>query len=108
VEGGRTATEGLLARWPDLDGVFAANDLMAAGALQALSAAGRAVPGQVRVVGFDDAPLAAAATPPLTTVRQPVVAMGRELARMLLALVEGEPGVDHVVAPTELVERATS
>jgi DNA-binding LacI/PurR family transcriptional regulator len=108
VEGGRAATEGLLARWPDLDGVFAANDLMAAGVLQALSAADRAVPGQVRVVGFDDAPLAAAATPPLTTVRQPVVEMGRELARMLLALVDGEPEVGNVIAPTELVERATS
>ena len=108
VEGGRRATEGLLARWPDLDGVFAANDLMAAGALQALSAAGRAVPEDVRVVGFDDAPLAAAATPPLTTVRQPVVEMGRALARMLLALVDGQPAVDHVIAPTELVERATS
>ncbi|PRY13443.1 LacI family DNA-binding transcriptional regulator [Kineococcus rhizosphaerae] len=108
VDGGRAATLTLLERWPDLDGVFAANDLMAAGALQALSAAGRSVPGQVRVVGFDDAPLAAAATPPLTTVRQPVVAMGRELARMVLALVDGAAQVEDVVVPTELVERATS
>ncbi|WP_432542679.1 LacI family DNA-binding transcriptional regulator [Kineococcus sp. SYSU DK002] len=108
VDGGRRATEELLARRPDLDGVFAANDLMAAGVLQALAAAGRSVPDQVRVVGFDDAPLAAAATPPLTTVRQPVVGMGRELARMLLALVDGRPVSDHVVAATELVERATS
>ncbi|WP_432509875.1 LacI family DNA-binding transcriptional regulator [Kineococcus sp. SYSU DK001] len=108
VDGGRRATEELLARRPDLDGVFAANDLMAAGVLQALAAAGRAVPDRVRVVGFDDAPLAAAATPPLTTVRQPVVQMGRELARMLLALVDGRPVSGHVVAATELVERATS
>nr|WP_246314821.1 LacI family DNA-binding transcriptional regulator [Kineococcus aurantiacus] len=108
ADGGRAATRVLLERWPDLDGVFAANDLMAAGALQALAAAGRAVPGQVRVVGFDDAPLAAAATPPLTTVRQPVVEMGRELAGLLLALVDGAPGVADVVVPTQLVERATS
>ncbi len=108
VDGGRAATEALLERWPDLDGVFAANDLMAAGVLQALAAAGRSVPGDVRVVGFDDAPLAAAATPPLTTVRQPVIAMGRELARMVLALVDGQESVPDVVAPTELVQRATS
>ena len=108
VAGGRAATEELLARHPDLDGVFAANDLMAAGALQALAAAGVAVPERVRVVGFDDAPLAAAATPPLTTVRQPVVEMGRELARMLLAVVDGAGTVEPVVVRTELVERSTS
>ncbi|WP_432488208.1 LacI family DNA-binding transcriptional regulator [Kineococcus sp. SYSU DK018] len=108
VAGGRAATEELLARFPGLDGVFAANDLMAAGALQALAAAGLAVPGRVRVVGFDDAPLAAAATPPLTTVRQPVVEMGRELARMLLAVIDGEGVPAPVVVPTTLVERATS
>nr|WP_240897329.1 LacI family DNA-binding transcriptional regulator [Kineococcus vitellinus] len=108
VAGGRAATQELLARHPDLDGIFAANDLMAAGALQALAAAGLAVPERVRVVGFDDAPLAAAATPPLTTVRQPVVEMGRELARMLLRLVDGEGVEGPVVAGTTLVERATT
>ena len=108
VVGGRAATQELLARHPDLDGIFAANDLMAAGALQALAAAGLAVPERVRVVGFDDAPLAAAATPPLTTVRQPVVEMGRELARMLLRLVDGESVEGPVVAATTLVERATT
>ncbi|NAZ81364.1 substrate-binding domain-containing protein, partial [Kineococcus sp. R8] len=55
VAGGRAATETLLGRYPDLDGIFAANDLMAAGALQALATAGRSVPGDVRVIGFDDA-----------------------------------------------------
>ncbi|WP_432495940.1 LacI family DNA-binding transcriptional regulator [Kineococcus auxinigenes] len=108
VAGGRAATEALLARVPDLDGVFAANDLMAAGVLQALAAAGMAVPGRVRVVGFDDAPLASAATPPLTTVRQPVVEMGRELARMLLSVIDGAGVPTPVVVPTALVQRATS
>ncbi|WP_369052435.1 LacI family DNA-binding transcriptional regulator [Kineococcus terrestris] len=108
VAGGRAATEELLGRLPDLDGLFVANDLMAAGALQALAAAGRSVPGDVRVVGFDDAPLAAAATPPLTTVHQPVVEMGRELARMLLVMVDGSPAPAPVVVGTELVRRATA
>jgi len=108
VAGGRAATETLLARHPDLDGIFAANDLMAAGALQALAAAGIAVPGDVRVIGFDDAPLAAAATPPLTTVRQPVVEMGRELARMLLSVVDGGSPPEPLVVATEVVARATA
>jgi DNA-binding LacI/PurR family transcriptional regulator len=108
VAGGRAATETLLARHPDLDGVFAANDLMAAGVLQALAAAGRTVPGDVRVVGFDDAPLAAAATPPLTTVRQPVVEMGRELARMLLTVVDGGSPPPPLIVATEVVVRATA
>jgi len=108
VAGGRAATETLLARHPDLDGIFAANDLMAAGALQVLAAAGTAVPGDVRVIGFDDAPLAAAATPPLTTVRQPVVEMGRELARMLLSIVAGGAPPAPLVVPTEVVPRATA
>ncbi|GAA4973980.1 LacI family DNA-binding transcriptional regulator [Kineococcus glutinatus] len=106
--GGRSATEALLARYPELDGLFVANDLMAAGALQALAAAGRSVPGDVRVVGFDDAPLAGAAVPPLTTVRQPVVEMGRHLARMLLAIIDGAEPEASVVVPTELVERASA
>lgn len=108
VDGGRCATEVLLSRWPDLDGVFAANDLMAAGALQALAAAGRSVPGDVRVVGFDDAPPAAAATPPLTTVRQHVPTIGRELARMVLELVDGAESVPDVVVATDLVVREST
>jgi DNA-binding LacI/PurR family transcriptional regulator len=59
-------------------------------------------------VGFDDAPPAAAATPPLTTVRQPVPTIGRELARMVLALVDGEEDVPDVVVPTELVVREST
>ena len=108
VAGGRAATAELLQRYPDLDGLFVANDQMAAGALHALAAAGRAVPSDVRVVGFDDAPLASAATPPLTTVRQPVVDMGRALASMLLRIVDGDADPEPVVVPPELVHRASA
>jgi DNA-binding LacI/PurR family transcriptional regulator len=105
LEGGRRAMRELLAAAPELDAVFVANDLMALGALQALADAGRSVPGDVAVVGFDDSPLAAAARPAVTTVRQPIVAMGETLATLLLATVEqGEP-VAPVVMPTELVVR---
>ena len=76
---------------------------MAAGALQALRKAGRRVPEDVAVVGFDDAPLASYTTPPLTTVRQPVSELGAVAAALLL---EGSP--DSPVLPTELVVRASS
>ena len=79
----------LLDRAPELDAVFAANDLMAIGALQALAERGRRVPDDLAVIGFDDIPLAATSVPPLTTVRQPMAEMGRALAARLLDLVAG-------------------
>jgi DNA-binding LacI/PurR family transcriptional regulator len=105
TDGGRRAMERLLAEDPDIDAVFAANDLMALGALQALAAAGRRVPDDVAVVGFDDSPAAASARPALTTVRQPMVEIGRALARLLVAGIRtGEPQAP-VVLPTEIVRR---
>lgn len=83
-EGGLRAARALLGRRPDLDAVFAASDLMAAGAIQALSEAGRRVPGDVAVIGFDDSVVAQSLDPPLTTVRQPMHQLGQEVARMLL------------------------
>ena len=76
--------EQLLAARPDIDAVFAASDLMAAGALAVLAAAGRRVPEDVAVVGFDDSPVATTTRPPLTSVRQPIEEMGHEMARLLI------------------------
>lgn len=108
-EGGAAAMRRLLAAAPDLDAVFAASDLMAAGALSVLRAAGRSVPDDVALVGFDDSPLAAATEPPLTSVRQPIEEMGRELVRLLVASLEnaGRPA-RRVLLSTELVRRASS
>ncbi|MBT9254873.1 LacI family transcriptional regulator [Phycicoccus sp. MAQZ13P-2] len=82
--GGALATSVLLQRRPDVDGLFVANDLMALGALTALRDAGRSVPGDVGVIGFDDADVAAVAAPPLTTVRQRTETQGRLMAQLLL------------------------
>jgi LacI family transcriptional regulator len=71
------------------DAIFAHNDLSAAGAIQAVREAGRRVPKDVAVVGFDDLPLAATTEPPLTSVRQPLREMGETAARMLLAHFDG-------------------
>ena len=107
IGAGRDAMTELLHGCPDLDAVFVASDLLAVGALQALQAAGRAVPGDVLVGGFDDSALAAATTPPLTTVRQPLTQVAAEMVEVLLRLVAGQP-VSSRVLPTELVRRESA
>ncbi|GIG27236.1 LacI family transcriptional regulator [Cellulomonas denverensis] len=105
--GGQRAMAALLDRRPELDAVFVASDLMAAGALVALREAGRTVPGDVAVGGFDDSGLAATLDPPLTTIRQPLERIATEMVRLLLEVVEGaEPA--RITLPTTLVERGTS
>ncbi len=97
----------LLAAAPDLDAVFVASDLMADGALAALERAGRRVPGDVAVGGFDDSTIAASTRPALTTVRQPWDRISAEMVRLLLSLIAGEPPAS-VILPTELVHRASA
>lgn len=91
---------------PGIDAVFAASDLMAAGAMHALRRLGRRVPEDVAVIGFDDSPSAQQTNPRLSTVRQPVDAMGARMASDLLAQI-ASPGraPSHVVLHTELVLR---
>ncbi|MFE9021004.1 LacI family DNA-binding transcriptional regulator [Streptomyces sp. NPDC007808] len=105
-ESGRRAMAELLARHPEIDGVLAASDTTAVGALHALRAAGRRVPEDVAVIGFDDFPLAQRTEPRLTTVRQPLEDMGRAMIRLLLEDME-EPSVAyrHVILRTELQVR---
>jgi DNA-binding LacI/PurR family transcriptional regulator len=108
-ESGTTALEALLERRPSLDAVFVANDPMAIGALAALRAAGRRVPEDVAVVGFDDIEDAASTDPPLTTVRQPLEEMTKAMAELLLRRMSDPDGGDEfVVCPTELVHRASA
>ncbi|MEV0783143.1 LacI family DNA-binding transcriptional regulator [Streptomyces sp. NPDC050423] len=103
---GRLAVEQLIASGVEFDSVFAHNDITAAGVLRALRAAGRSVPGDIAVVGFDDIPMAEHTEPPLTTVRQPTRQMGETAARMLLSHLGGTPVPDApLVLPTELVVR---
>jgi DNA-binding LacI/PurR family transcriptional regulator len=107
-QSGVVAMRQLLADDPELDAVFAASDLMAHGALRALREAGRRVPEDVAVIGFDDIELAGYTEPPLTTVRQPILEIGRQLARHLLRLAAGEEVEPSVVLPTELILRESA
>ena len=106
---GRMAARRLLSHQPSFDGLFVASDLMALGALGALAEAGRRVPDDVAVVGFDDSAAATMAEPPLTTVHQPFDRVAAEAVRIvneLIASNEREPA--HVVLPTKLVHRRSA
>ena len=112
VEGGAGAGE-QLATAHGCTGIVCYNDLTAIGALRGLRSAGRRVPADVSIVGFDDIDLAAWMDPPLTTVRQPTVAMGRWAVERLVRLATnaepaepGEPASVHL--PPELIVRAST
>jgi DNA-binding LacI/PurR family transcriptional regulator len=108
-ESGATAMTRLLAAQPDLDAVFAASDPMALGAMRVLKSQGRAIPGDVAVVGFDDSKVAMHTDPPLTTVHQPAEAMGRQMAQLLVARINGEELRQPVVIlDTHLVHRESA
>jgi len=106
---GEKSMRTLLARGVDVDAVFCANDLMAAGALRALGEAARRVPEDVAVVGFEDAPIAMSTQPPLTTVHQSPEQMGREMVALLIAAIR-TPGVPQPgrMLPTRLVVRGST
>ena len=107
-ESGAGAMAELLARRPDLDAVFAANDLMASGALRVLRARGLRVPDDVALVGFDDMLSVAEGTDPaLTTVHQDIEGMGRLMVRLLMRTLDGEAAAP-VITPTELIRRASA
>ncbi len=78
------AMERLLLNRPDVDGVFAASDLMAAAAMRVLRQAGKRIPKDVAVVGFDDSPTARTTNPPLTSIRQPLDEIGHEAVSILM------------------------
>jgi DNA-binding LacI/PurR family transcriptional regulator len=99
----------LLGRRPELDAVFAASDSMAAAVIRVLQESGRRIPEDVAVVGFDDSPVALTTRPALSTVRQPIEAMGREMARLLLHRIDNPGDAPcQVVFATELVVRESS
>ncbi len=104
-EGGRLAAAALIDRHPDIDGIFAYNDVVAIGAIQALQAAGRSVPGDIAVIGCDDIEMGSVVTPSLTTIRIDGERLGSEAVRALIALVEDDPIDSPQVLPVELVVR---
>jgi DNA-binding LacI/PurR family transcriptional regulator len=97
-----------LASEPDVRAVFVANDQMALGFLRALHERGRAIPGDVSVIGFDDIPEAQYFIPPLTTVRQDFSQMGAMSMRLLLDMMEGGESPSGMTVTPELIVRAST
>ena len=93
--------------WDRPTAVFTVTDVLALGVLTAARAAGVTVPGDLSVVGFDDIPEAAASSPPLTTVSQPLFRLGQEAARIALLQLAGQRGRPRRLA-TELVVRGST
>ncbi|WP_026550645.1 LacI family DNA-binding transcriptional regulator [Arthrobacter sp. Br18] len=90
----------LLRRCPEIDGVFAASDAVAAGAMTALQENGRRVPDDVGIVGFDDSSWALRCRPQLSTIRQPADLLGRTAAQLVLAQIRGLPSTVQVLETT--------
>ncbi len=103
-----TSMQQLLALADQPTAIFAANDSLAFSALDVLRAHEKLVPRDIAVVGFDDIPLARQATPPLTTVRVPLVDLGRRAADLVLRLIEGDDGADSETIPVKLIRRGTA
>jgi len=105
-EGGHMAMQRLLPLAPDA--VFVASDAMAVGVLRALREAGKRVPEDIAIAGFDDMPFAARTDPPLTTVRQPIQRLGFLAAETLIDMINyPDAAPRRIVLPTELVIRAS-
>ncbi len=103
---GYQAARTLLAKGRSFDGLFAQNDQMAIGAIHALREAGKRVPEDVAVVGYDDIPVAEFSDPPLTTIRQPMCEVGQVATRLLIQAIEnhGAPQKETLLQAT-LVKR---
>ena len=104
-DGGVEAAEEILRRSLPVTAVFCYNDQTALGLLSALHRAGRQVPEDLSVIGYDDVAMAAYLVPPLTTIAQPTYALGRRAMEMALALIEGDENVRDVVLTPTLVKR---
>ncbi|WP_214409049.1 LacI family DNA-binding transcriptional regulator [Sphaerisporangium fuscum] len=106
---GIEAMRRLLEEHPDLDAVFTASDPMAIGAMRVLKDHGKSIPGDVAVIGFDDSTVAAHTVPPLTSVHQSTEDMGRQMAQLLVARINGERLQQPVVIlDTHLVQRGSA
>lgn len=105
---GKEAMRRLLDRGQKIDGLFAANDQMAAGAYAVLAEHDISIPADIAVVGFDDDSFATSLTPELTTIHHPIVEMGHRMAEILLSLIEGGPAERATLLPTSLVVRGSA
>jgi DNA-binding LacI/PurR family transcriptional regulator len=107
LEGGHAAAARLLER--GVTGIICASDPLALGAIRAVRRAGMSVPADVSVMGYDDSAFMSVTDPPLTTVRQPIEAIGRAAVEMLAGQIEGSPvSADELFFEPEVVARGST
>jgi LacI family transcriptional regulator len=111
---GAKGLEKLLEQFPDIDAVFACNDQMALGALRTANSAGRKIPEQLGMVGFDNIPESAYYWPSLTTIEQPLLELGNTVVKELAKVIEGEENGEtagessHILLSPKLIARESS
>lgn len=105
---GLTAAEELLERYPDADGIVACNDIVAISAYKVLHKNHISVPDQIQLIGFDDILLSSLMTPELTTIAQPIKAIGTKAAELIIHSEEQELNKEKYIFPVTLVERETT
>lgn len=107
-QSGLSAAKELIKKYPDVDGVFAANDLVAFSAFKVLRSEGKAVPGDVQIVGFDNIKFDTLMTPEFTTIAQPIEKMGQMAVRIIDKLSRGEKFQRDNVFDVDLIKRQTT
>lgn len=107
-DGGYTGMETLMAEHPEVDGIFAYNDVVAIGAMAAIHDGGRSVPGDIAIVGCDDIEMSARVSPGITTIRLDRERLGVEAVDRLQAVKESDTGLEVINLPVELVVRQST
>ncbi|WP_042169032.1 LacI family DNA-binding transcriptional regulator [Paenibacillus gorillae] len=107
ASGGRAVLE-LWRNNPGLTAIFCMNDLMAMGAIAAMSEAGIRIPEELSVIGYDGAFFTAYTNPPLTTIRHPYERLGEQAVELLMNLIDGDEGVVFDGLPPQLIRRRTA
>lgn len=108
MENGYKAAQGLLASGEEFTALFAIADFLAVGACRALHEAGKRIPEDVSVAGYDGLAIGEYYTPQLTTIRQPIEEMARKTVKLLLDVIAGKSHPEHVVFPAKLIVREST
>jgi len=108
MAGGQRAAHTILESHPDIDGIFAYNDMMAIGAMQVLQTAGRSIPGDIAIIGCDDIQVAAGVLPALSTIRIDPILLGGEAVQLLRELETGDAPTSPRRLPAQLVLRQSA
>ncbi|MEG0355888.1 MAG: LacI family DNA-binding transcriptional regulator [Lachnospiraceae bacterium] len=107
-EDGLIQTEKLLQKYPEVDGILAANDMVAISVYKVLHKHGLKVPNDIQIIGFDNINLSSLMTPEITTIAQPISEMGTEAVQMLLKYLDGKEIQKQTIFPVELIVRETT